>query len=152
MGREKGAFYILALADRLGEEYKIVLVGLSEGQLASLPANVLGLPRTDTPEKLAQIYTAADVFVNPSREETFGLTVAEAMACGTWPIVYADTACAEVVKKGAGTIVTGDLAEIEKVIRECRKKGISGEMEEAVTFFSKQRFGQEVLAVYEEKR
>ena len=48
--------------------------------------------------------------------------------------------------------MTGDLAEIEKVIRECRKKGISGEMEEAVTFFSKQRFGQEVLTVYGEKR
>lgn len=95
----KGLSTFMRLADRLGEEYKIVLVGLSEGQIASLPENVLGLPRTDTPGKLAQIYTAADVFVNPGREETFGLTVAEAMACGTWPIVYADTACAEVVEK-----------------------------------------------------
>ena len=102
----KGLSTFLRLADRLGEEYKIVLVGLSEGQIASLPENVLGLPRTDTPRELAQIYTAADVFVNPGREETFGLTVAEAMACGTWPIVYADTACAEVVEKGTGTIVT----------------------------------------------
>ncbi|WP_417853103.1 glycosyltransferase, partial [Waltera sp.] len=104
------------------------------------------------PSKLAQIYTEADVFVNPSREETFGLTVAEAMACGTWPIVYADTACAEVVEKGTGTIVTGDFAELEKAIRECRENDICERTEEAATFFSKQRFGQEVLAVYEEKR
>ena len=92
------------------------------------------------------------MFVNPSREETFGLTVAEAMACGTWPIVYADTACAEVVEKGTGTIVTGDFAELEKAIRECRENDICERPEEAATFFSKQRFGQEVLAVYEEKR
>jgi glycosyltransferase involved in cell wall biosynthesis len=42
------------------------------------------LPR----ERLAGLYGAADVFVFPSRCETFGLVMAEAMACGTPVAAY----------------------------------------------------------------
>ena len=128
----------------------MVLVGLTQEQINALPEGMLGLPRTDTPRELAEIYTAADVFVNPGREETFGLTVAEAMACGTWPIVYADTACAEVVEHGTGQIVEGDVKELELAIRACREKGMPERIEEYAAYFSKKRFGEEVIAVYTE--
>ena len=146
----KGLSTFLQLAERLGEDYKVVLVGLSKEQIETLPENVLGFPRTDTPRELAEIYTAADIFLNPGREETFGLNVAEAMACGTWPIVYADTACAEVVEQGMGQIVTGDLPELERAIRERREQGVEG-IEAAAKVFSKERFGQEMINIYEEK-
>nr|WP_321153364.1 glycosyltransferase [uncultured Acetatifactor sp.] len=144
----KGLDIFLELAKRLGGEYQIVLVGLTEEQIAGLPKGVLGLPRTDTAAKLAEIYTAADVFVNPGREETFGLTVAEAMACGTWPVVYEGTACAEVVERGTGQIVAGGLEELAEAVRVYREQGSMGNIEKFAAFFSIERFGREVLAAY----
>lgn len=60
------------------DQYKIVLVGLNDTQIKELTTNtnILAFPRTSSAKELAQIYTAADVFVNPSYEETFGLTTA----------------------------------------------------------------------------
>ena len=146
----KGLAVFLKLAELLGNEYQIVLVGLSQEQIKELPENILGFARTDTPVELAAVYTAADVFVNPSKEETFGLTVAEAMACGTWPIVYADTACAEVVQQGRGHIVADGIRELEQTIRLCKEKGVPAGIEKAAQIFSKERFGKEILAVYDE--
>ena len=65
----KGLDTFVKLAHMLGEEYRVVLVGLSEEQIKNLPEGILGLPRTDTATELAKIYTAADVFVNPSRQK-----------------------------------------------------------------------------------
>jgi len=39
-------------------------------------------------EELAKVYAAADVFVFPSKSETFGLVLLEAMACGTPVAAY----------------------------------------------------------------
>jgi glycosyltransferase involved in cell wall biosynthesis len=41
-----------------------------------------------TREELAKVYAAADVFVFPSKSETFGLVLLEAMACGTPVATY----------------------------------------------------------------
>jgi len=82
--------------------YKIVLVGLSDSQIKDMSKkapNILVLPRTNSAKDLAEIYTAADVFVNPSHEETFGITTAEAQACGTYSIIYKDTACEEIINQ-----------------------------------------------------
>lgn len=148
----KGLDTFLELAGQLDERYRVVLVGLSPEQIAGLPGEVLGLPRTDSAAELVRIYTAADVFVNPGREETFGLTVAEAMACGTWPIVYAGTACAEVVEQGIGETVSGGVAELKAAIQAYREKGPVDHIEKYAGFFSIERFGEEILSVYEAVR
>ena len=116
-GKRKGLDDFIQLAGMLNERYKVVLVGLNKKQLAALPPNVLGIERTNSARELAEIYTAADVFVNPSYEETFGLTTVEAQSCGTPAIVYADTACEEIAKKNGGYIVPQhDLQAIKKYI------------------------------------
>lgn len=101
----KGLKDFLALSELLDEHYKIVLIGLSPKQIASLPENILGLPRTNSVQELAESYTAADVYVTPSTEETFGMTVLEARCCGTEAVVYQGTACQEVVEQFGGVAV-----------------------------------------------
>ena len=76
----KGLLDLLTLAGRLGSDYQVVLIGLIEKQLPNIPSNVLGLLRTANQIELAQWYSTADVFVNPTYEETFGLTTVEAQA------------------------------------------------------------------------
>jgi len=103
----KGLDVFERLSDQLSDEFHIVLVGLSQkqSQIFANKPNVLCIPRTNNTTELAQIYTAVDVFVNPSREETFGLTTLEAIRCGTKVIVYRDTACEEVANLFGGTVV-----------------------------------------------
>lgn len=100
----KGLGDFAKLAEMLDDRYKIVLVGLTEKQAQKLPESILCLPRTNSMTELAEIYTAADVYVCPSVEETFGMTVAEAIRCGTNAIVYKGTACEEVANMMGGVV------------------------------------------------
>ena len=101
----KGLKDFVALSKLLDDRHKIVLVGLTPEQSKGLPANILCLPRTDNIRQLVEIYSAADFYINPSVEETFGMTTLEALYCGTEPIVYQDTACEEIVRLYGGVAV-----------------------------------------------
>jgi glycosyltransferase involved in cell wall biosynthesis len=65
------------------------------------------LPR----HELAKIYAAADVFVFPSRNETFGLVMLEAMACGTPVAAFPVDGPLQVLGDGDGAFVGGVLSE-----------------------------------------
>ena len=123
--QRKGLQDFVDLSGLLDDSCKIVLIGLNDKQIAALPETVLGLPRTNSMEELARWYTAADVFVNPSTEETFGMTPMEARACGTEAVVYKDTACEEVVEKFGGIAVERGPENlkraVELLIKEDRK-------------------------------
>ena len=103
--KRKGLEDFLELAPMLDESYRIVLVGLTEKQIQSLSESILGLPRTDNIRQLAEIYTAADLYVCTSVDETFGMTVLEALYCGTPSLVYEGTACQEVTELYSGRAV-----------------------------------------------
>lgn len=104
-GKGKGLYDFVKLSDILDDNYKVVLVGLKEEQIKEMPEKILCIPRTNNTKELAEIYSAADVFVNPSRAETMGLTTVEAMACGT-PVVTSNlTAVPEVVSDDSGIVI-----------------------------------------------
>ncbi len=84
----KGIDDFIQLSNMLEDDYKIVLVGLTDKQIKALPRIILGLPRTNSTKELAEIYTAADVFVNPTHEDNYPTTNLEAQACGTPSITY----------------------------------------------------------------
>ena len=110
--KRKGFDDFVRLSEMLDDSYRIVLVGLNEKQLKTIPKNILGIVRTNSTTELAEIYSAADVFVNPSVEEVMGLTTVEALACDTPVIVYNKTAVPEVVDASCGFVLAENTAEL----------------------------------------
>lgn len=84
----KGFKDIIKLRSLLGDEYLIVLVGLSAKQLSSLPEGIVGFDRTDSTAELAELYAAADLFINPTHEDNYPTVNLEALACGTRVLTY----------------------------------------------------------------
>ena len=96
----------VALSKLLPLGYKLLLIGLSDKQLDILPSgHIVGMKRTTCMQELVDLYTAADVVLNLSLEETFGLTTIEGFACGTPSIVYNCTASPELVSPETGFVV-----------------------------------------------
>lgn len=118
----KGLADLVQLSRLLPEDCKVVLVGLTDAQRAALPRNILGLNRTGSARELAEIYTTADVYVCPSLEETFGMTVLEAACCGTTPIVYEGTACQEVALAHGGIAVPKGAENLAQAVTEQMRK------------------------------
>lgn len=87
-GNRKGLEDFVKLSETLDGDYKIVLVGVNEKQKRELPSNILAITGTDSTKELAEIYTAADVFVNPTYEDNYPTVNLEAQACGTPVITY----------------------------------------------------------------
>lgn len=113
----KGLQDFMLLAKQLPVGYHLVLVGLTPKQIKQLPDHCLGLPRTHSMQQLAQIYSAADIFFNPSKEETFGMTTLEALCCGTQAVVYEGTACTEIAQRYGGDVVKNYQEFLDKYIQ-----------------------------------
>lgn len=101
----KGLDIFIELEQLLPENYQIVIVGVSEDQKKILPDKYIALGLTSNVKELVEIYSAADVLLNPSKEETMGLVTVEALACGTPVVVSNLTAVPEVVSPECGIIV-----------------------------------------------
>ncbi len=119
----KGLADFILLSKMLNDKYRIVLVGIGPKESKLLPRNILYISRTNSAEELAGIYSAADVFVNPSKQESFGNVTIEALACGTPAIVYGVTGCAESVNEKSGIVVDIRVGVdgILKAIQEIKK-------------------------------
>lgn len=107
-GNKKGLDVFIELAQRLPDTYRVVLVGTSEKTEAMLPENIIAIRRTSNQLELAQIYTAADVFVNPTREDTFPTVNIEALACGTPVVTFDVGGSPEILDETCGCIVDCD--------------------------------------------
>lgn len=115
--KRKGLYDFYKLAELIDPHFMIVLIGLSKKQLKRLPPNINGFPVTDDVEEMVKAYSAADVFLNFSREETFGLTTLEAIKCGTTAVVYKGTACEEVADEYGGISVEQNVNAAWSVIK-----------------------------------
>lgn len=115
----KGLDVFIELRKVLSEKYCIVLVGTDEEIDSILPEGIISIHRTSSQRELAEIYTAADVFVNPTREEVLGLTNIEALACGTPVITFNTGGSPECIDIHSGYVINGKSADF---LNELRKK------------------------------
>ncbi len=107
-GIKKGIDVFARLAEDLDDRFGIVLVGTDDEVDRSLPARIITIHRTMNQEELAAIYTTADLFVNPTREEVFGLVNVEALACGTPVLTYDSGGSPETIDRTCGSVVERD--------------------------------------------
>jgi glycosyltransferase involved in cell wall biosynthesis len=123
-GERKGLNDFIELSKLLDSDFQIVLVGLTKKQIELLPKNILGIERTESVDALADIYASADIVLNLSYEETFGLTTVEGFACGTPGIVYNATASPELIEESTGVVVEqGNMNKLVEAIYTIKNNG-----------------------------
>lgn len=152
-GQRKGLDVFIELSKRLDSSYQIVLVGTDETVDQKLPANIISIHRTNNQQELAQIYTAADLFVNPTREDTLPTVNIEALACGTPVLTFRTGGSPEIPDDSCGAVVEkNDVDAMEKqIIRICQDEPYSKAacLKRAEQFAAADRFG-EYIKLYEE--
>lgn len=118
-GYSKGLDVFVELSKRLHSEYQIVLVGTADAVDSNLPNNIISIHRTQNATQLAEIYSVADVFVNPTREDTFPTVNMESLACGTPVITFNTGGSPEIVNAECGSVLEKD--DIKTLVNEIIK-------------------------------
>ena len=115
-------------------DFIVILVGLQQEQVNMLNGdsckhcNIVPLCRTQNQEELAMIYSLVDVTLSLSYYETFGLTLAESLSCGTPIIVYDNTGQANIPTESTGIRVeTGNIKAVSEAIRRMKENPLSSD-------------------------
>lgn len=109
--KKKGLDDFIRLSNILDENYKIVMVGLTKKQIKKTPKSILAIEKTNSAKELAQIYTAADIFLNLTYEDNYPTVNLESQACGTPVITYRTGGSIESVPK-ENTVEQGNIDEL----------------------------------------
>jgi len=104
----KGLDVFIELSKRLHDNYQIVLVGTDDKIDRILPDNIISIHRTKNQTELAEIYTAADLFVNPTREDNYPTVNMESIACGTPVLTFNTGGSPEMLDENTGDVVECD--------------------------------------------
>lgn len=143
-GYKKGLDVFISLAERLPSNYRIMLVGTDAKTDKILSSKITSIHRTHNQSELVEIYSTADVFVNPTREDSFPTVNIESLACGTPVITFRTGGSPECIDETCGVIVEcGDIDSLEKeIIRVCETKPYSEDacVTRAMSFDQNERF------------
>ena len=122
--KEKGWDDFMELSKMLNGDEVIVMVGVTEEQQKRLPENVVGIRRTENVRQLAELYSAAVAFVNPTWQDNYPTVNLESIACGTPVVTYRTGGSIEAVTEKTGYVVEqGDVKGLLEAVREIERKG-----------------------------
>lgn len=152
-GKRKGLDVFIELAKRLDKEkYQIVLVGTDDNVDKQLPDNIISIHKTQNQRELAELYTVADVFANPTREENYPTVNMESIACGTPVITFKTGGSPEILDETCGSVVEcDDIDAMQKeIIRICESKPYSVKvcLKKSKSFDKNEKF-KEYIRLYE---
>lgn len=103
--REKGLDDFVKMAGMVNRDEVIVLVGIKPEEKKLLPDNVVAIARTENIRQLAELYSAADAFINPTWQDNYPTVNLEAIACGTPVVTYRTGGSVEAVNDATGFVV-----------------------------------------------
>lgn len=155
ISRIKGYDILIHLAKVLDVSYQIVVIGKNSDNLL-IPNNVIHIPYTRSITDLAEYYSMADVCVNTTKYETFGMVTAEALCCGTPVIVFNNTASPELISDGCGYVIDEQnyAKEIVAALAKVKENGKTSYskkcIEVANSKFSKKNGIDSYVKLYEE--
>lgn len=151
--KNKGLFDFYELNMTLGSQYKIILVGLNNKQIKQLPEGIIGIQRTESIQQLAELYSLADVYVNPTYVDNFPTTNIEALACGTPVVTYRTGGSSEAIDKQTGVVVEKGKVDLLKAAIEDlasnKNEYTKACRERAVDCFNKQDRYNDYISLFE---
>lgn len=117
--RNKGGALLLEALRALSQETQITLLAFGGGKLPECAGKceVMELGSIHSSELQSIFYSACDVFVVPSRIESFGLTALEAMACGTPLVAYQTGGLADLVMDGVTGLLEKEVGSVPGLTR-----------------------------------
>lgn len=151
--KEKGYYDILKLREHLPADYEIIIVGLTADQLKELPKGIKGIQRTQNVLEMVDLYSSADVLINPTYADTFPTINIEALACGTPVITYKTGGSPEIIDEKTGIVVEqGNLEALANSITSLRDNPLDFEecRKRAETLFNKEERFKDYINLYEQ--
>lgn len=122
--KEKGLDDFIRMAALLQEDERIVLVGIKPEERKRLPEKIVGIARTENMRQLAELYAAADAFINPTWQDNYPTVNMEAIACGTPIVTYRTGGSVEAVTEETGFVVEqGNWQGLLEAARQIEQRG-----------------------------
>lgn len=152
--KEKGLNDFIRMAGLLKDDEAIVLVGVKPEEQKTLPDNIIAIRRTENAHELAELYSSADAFANPTWQDNYPTVNMEAMACGTPVITYRTGGSVEAVTEQTGFVIEqGDITGILEAFRHIKRQGKDSYQEpcrnHALTHFRKEDRYADYISLYE---
>lgn len=151
--KEKGYYDILKLREALPADYEIIIVGLTSDQLKEMPKGIKGIQRTQNVQEMVDLYSSADVLINPTYADTFPTINIEALACGTPVVTYKTGGSPEIIDEKTGIVVEqGDLDALANALYSLREKPLDSKecRQRAVALFNKEERFKDYIKLYEQ--
>ena len=151
--KEKGLNDLAEFSHMINKSCVLVVIGLRMEQKLRFSKDTIFISHIESKQEMSDVYSAADVFLNLSLEDTFPTVNLEAQACGCPVITYQTGGCPETVSRSTGIVVEkGNLISVLQNINDLQAKKTTfqkSECEKWAAGFSLDHMCNEYMKLYQ---